>query len=397
MCTLSHSPSVRRARHEAAQDHWYSWLSLRLCGVHATRLYIVLYLYGKLTEILSVTVDRVELRPYARSVILKSDRLKFSHHRHLIRHSLTRKLICYHTAVLCKVFDGINCSVFATTLLGLRTRYCLVRQRFLNGISSHGISHRLATPVEPRGNTSQQPLSKHQQDFASREGTLGFSFDRSQLRFSSGFSQRWFSSSSSHLLLRILTNFTGFLSLIIMLNVRLFSTAHHRCGIIITGPTHKRRQLIQCYVSEVITQIHATILSIISNRRLLYNSPTIKSIILDCVSYCMVMILISDSQRKSENSFTLTHRKIHALQVEHSHTQTKFCNTHTFNQFCNSHTLNFFIVTFTHIRYLNCEEHFLYQLFKITYIHRILSDSRRKYIIVRQRIEYCAVFVLPEG
>ena len=88
---------------------------------------------------------------------------------------------------------------------------------------------------------------QNQQDFSSRESTLDFSSVRSQLLFSIGFSQRWFSS--------------GFLIVIIMLNVRIFSTAHHRCGITITEPTHKSRRLIQRYVRECnSTQIHAAIL-----------------------------------------------------------------------------------------------------------------------------------------
>ena len=121
-------------------------------------------------------------------------------------HTAQSHMAGYHTAVLCTVVDGIIYSV-----------------------CSHVISHRLATPIESRGNTSQQPLSKDQQDFSSWESSLDFSSRESTLFFSTGFSQRWFSSGFSHLLLRIL--FTGFLILIIMLNGRLFSTAHHRCRI----------------------------------------------------------------------------------------------------------------------------------------------------------------------
>ena len=41
-------------------------------------------------------------------------------------------------------------------------------------------------PIEPRGNTSQQPLSKDQQDFSSRESTLDFSSGLSQPAFLNG-------------------------------------------------------------------------------------------------------------------------------------------------------------------------------------------------------------------
>ena len=123
----------------------------------------------------------------------------------------------------------------------------IVHSRFSNGISSHDISHRLATPIELRDNTSQQPISKDQQDFSSRESTLVLSSRKRTLDFSSDRSQ----------LVRILRNcyassLTHWLSLIstIMLNVRLFSTVHHRCGNTITGPTHKRRRLIHRYLSK---------------------------------------------------------------------------------------------------------------------------------------------------
>ena len=52
-------------------------LSLRLCGVLATRAHGATYMADSLTQILSVTVDRVELLTCARSAILKSDKLKF--------------------------------------------------------------------------------------------------------------------------------------------------------------------------------------------------------------------------------------------------------------------------------------------------------------------------------
>ena len=154
------------------------------------------------------------------------------------RYSLTWQVIIRQCCIIY--------SVCATRLLGLCTRHCLVRLRFSNGISAHGISQRLATPIEPRGNTSQQPLSKDQQDFSSRESTLDFSSGFFQLAFLNGDFIRLLSYDASH----PRTLFTGFLILIIMFNVRLFSTAHHSCGITITGPPHKRRRLIQRYVRE---------------------------------------------------------------------------------------------------------------------------------------------------
>ena len=171
-----------RARHAAAcTSLTVQALSLRLCGVLATRPHSAILI----RQTLSLKISLCNGRPCALSAILKSDKLKYDSCLHglFLRHNLTLQVIIRQC---CTVSDGIIYSVCATRLLGLLLWLCLVRQRFSYGISSHGISHWLATPIEPRGNTSQQPLSKDQPDFSSRESTLDFSSGFSQPAFLNG-------------------------------------------------------------------------------------------------------------------------------------------------------------------------------------------------------------------
>ena len=126
--------------------------SLRLYGVLATRPHSAILM----RQTCSLKFSLSNGRPLARSMETSVRNYGNSHGRNSSAVSLTRfRSLClnfhtaqsytasYHTAVLCIALEDTIYSVCAMRLLRLRTRHCLLRQRFSNGIFPHGISHRL--------------------------------------------------------------------------------------------------------------------------------------------------------------------------------------------------------------------------------------------------------------
>ena len=154
---------------------------------------------------------------------INSNWVALSQHGHLIRHSLTRKPINYHTAVLCRTVQSRTACSHAAVLLErrliawrlspARCIWLATRQRRSAAITTN------STGFIKQGTTDGSQLA-----FLNR-------------LFSSVIFIRLLSSAASH----PRTHLTCFLISIIKLNLRLFSIAHHRCRITIARPTYQRR------------------------------------------------------------------------------------------------------------------------------------------------------------